>query len=63
MNISDRLQQVTVILEPNFDTMAAVEGDLVIGLGDRSKQSTINGCILNHKGSHGDYGCVVPRFC
>lgn len=58
MNIRDQLQRVTVILEPNFDTMAAVEGDLVIGLGDRSKQSTINGCILNHKGSHGNYGCV-----
>lgn len=58
MNISAQLQHVTVTLAPNFETTDAIEGDIVIGLGDRSKQTTINGCILNHKGTQGSYGCI-----
>ncbi len=61
MNINALLHDSVVSIQPNFKTTETVQGDVVIGVGDRWLQNTVGGCILNYKGSDvsiGRFGSV-----
>lgn len=49
MEVSTQIQLATVEVLPNFQNSDARQGDIIIGLGQREKQTDSPGCILNYK--------------